>query len=89
MTLDEVMIAARSATGFGGAGFVETANQRLPIRQRTRIEGPADLAAVPVADETQWLRHTLYFSENDQLDYKPVKLKPLTVDTFQRKERTY
>ena len=49
VTLSQVIAAARSATGFGGAGFIETANQRLPIRQRTRIESPADLAAVPVA----------------------------------------
>jgi len=48
VTLDAVLAAARDATGFGGAGFVETANQRLPIRQRTRITAPADLAAVPV-----------------------------------------
>ncbi len=49
VTLDEVLTASRQATGFGGAGFIETKNQRLPIRQRTRIEHPADLAAVPVA----------------------------------------
>ncbi|RMF70937.1 MAG: efflux RND transporter permease subunit, partial [Planctomycetota bacterium] len=49
VTLDEVVAAARNATGFGGAGFVETANQRLPIRQRTQIRSPDDLAAVPVA----------------------------------------
>lgn len=49
VTLDEVLTASRQATGFGGAGFIETANQRLPIRQRTRIENPDDLAAVPVA----------------------------------------
>ncbi len=49
VTLDEVVTAAHSATGFGGAGYVETGNQRLPVRQRTRIESPADLAAAPVA----------------------------------------
>ncbi len=43
----------------------------------------------PERDDGQWLRHTLYFREGDQLDYKPVKLKPLTVETFQPKERTY
>lgn len=48
VSLDEVTAAARNATAFGGAGFVETPNQRLPIRQRTRIESAADLAAVPV-----------------------------------------
>lgn len=49
VSLDEVTTAARNATAFGGAGFVETINQRLPIRQRTRIESVDDLAAVPVA----------------------------------------
>jgi CzcA family heavy metal efflux pump len=49
VTLDEVVSAGRQATGFGGAGYLETANQRLPIRQRTRLEGVEDLAAVPVA----------------------------------------
>lgn len=48
VTLEDVLSAARSATGFGGAGFIETPNQRLAIRQHTRIEGPDDLAAVPV-----------------------------------------
>ncbi len=44
VTLDEVVAAGQQATGFGGAGFIETPNQRLPIRQRTRIESPDDLA---------------------------------------------
>lgn len=48
VTLEEVVAAARQATAFGGAGFVETPAQRLPIQQRTRIESPDDLAAVPV-----------------------------------------
>lgn len=48
ISLDQVSAAAKQATAFGGAGFVETDNQRLPVRQRTRIESPADLAAVPV-----------------------------------------
>jgi len=49
VTVDDVLTGARAATGFGGAGFLETANQRLPIRQRTRITGPTDLGAVPIA----------------------------------------
>ena len=51
VSLDQVVIAARQATGFGGAGFVETPAQRLPIQQRTRIDSPNDLAAVPVIIE--------------------------------------
>lgn len=49
VSLEEVTTAARNATAFGGAGFIETANQRLPIRQRTRLESVDDLGAVPVA----------------------------------------
>lgn len=49
VTVEDVIAAGKQATGFGGAGFTESPNQRLPIRQRTRLEGVDDLAAVPVA----------------------------------------
>lgn len=48
VSLQEVGQAARNATGYGGASFLETPNQRVAIRQRTRIETPDDLAAVPI-----------------------------------------
>ena len=40
-------------------------------------------------DDNKWLKHTLYFSEGRRLDYKPVRLKPLTVKSFPPKARTY
>jgi succinate dehydrogenase / fumarate reductase flavoprotein subunit len=43
----------------------------------------------PKRDDDHWLRHTLYLQAGDQLDYKPVRLKPLTVEAFKPKERTY
>ena len=43
----------------------------------------------PARDDIKWLKHTLYFSENNRLDYKPVRLKPLTVESFPPKARTY
>ena len=43
----------------------------------------------PKRDDDKWLKHTLYFSEGRQLDYKPVRLKPLTVESFPPKARTY
>ena len=43
----------------------------------------------PERDDDRWLRHTLYTREGDQLDYKPVRLKPLTVEAFQPKVRQY
>jgi succinate dehydrogenase / fumarate reductase flavoprotein subunit len=56
---------------------------------RTESRGAHTREDHPKRDDDQWLRHTLYFRENDTLDYKPVRLKPLTVETFQPKERTY
>jgi succinate dehydrogenase / fumarate reductase flavoprotein subunit len=60
---------------------------------RTESRGAHTREDFPKRDDDRWLRHTLYFQgtaeQRDQLDYKPVRLKPLTVDTFQPKERTY
>ena len=40
-------------------------------------------------DDANWIRHTLYFSEGDRLDYRPVQMKPLTGEPFPPKPRTY
>lgn len=42
-----------------------------------------------IRDDDKWLKHTLYFSEGRRIDYKPVRLKPLTVESFPPKARTY
>jgi succinate dehydrogenase / fumarate reductase flavoprotein subunit len=43
----------------------------------------------PDRDDSKWLKHTLFFSQDSRLDYKPVRLKPLTVESFPPKARTY
>lgn len=43
----------------------------------------------PDRDDTQWLKHTLYFKDTDSLDYKPVRTKPMTVESFPPKVRVY
>jgi succinate dehydrogenase / fumarate reductase flavoprotein subunit len=40
-------------------------------------------------DDDNWMKHTLWFTEGNRLDYKPVVQKPLTVDTFKPKARTF
>jgi len=40
-------------------------------------------------DDVSWMKHTLWYSQGNQLDYKPVQLKPLTVDSIPPKERTF
>jgi len=36
-----------------------------------------------------WMKHTFWFKDGNQLQYKPVKLKPLTVESFKPKARVY
>jgi succinate dehydrogenase / fumarate reductase flavoprotein subunit len=40
-------------------------------------------------DDENWLKHTLWFKEGNRLDYKSVRLTPLTVPTIELKKRTY
>jgi succinate dehydrogenase / fumarate reductase flavoprotein subunit len=40
-------------------------------------------------DDENWLKHSLYFREGNRLDYKPVRLRPLTVESFPLKARVY
>ncbi len=43
----------------------------------------------PERDDQQWLKHSLFSLEDLKMDYKPVRMKPLTVDSFPPKKRTY
>jgi succinate dehydrogenase / fumarate reductase flavoprotein subunit len=43
----------------------------------------------PSRDDVNWLKHTLWYREGNRLDYKPVQLTPLTVESFPPKARTY
>ena len=40
-------------------------------------------------DDQTWLKHSLYHREGQRLDYKPVRLKPLSVEAFPPKPRVY
>ena len=40
-------------------------------------------------NDEEWLRHTLWYREGNRLDYKPVVLEPLTVETIALKTRAY
>jgi len=40
-------------------------------------------------NDAQWLKHTLWFSRGNRLEYKPVQLKPLTADSVPPKVRTF
>ena len=40
-------------------------------------------------DDTHWLKHSLFFKQNNAITYKPVRLTPLTVESFEPKKRVY
>jgi succinate dehydrogenase / fumarate reductase flavoprotein subunit len=40
-------------------------------------------------NDKEWMKHTLWFSEGNRLDYKPVNLKPLTAESIPPKVRTF
>jgi succinate dehydrogenase / fumarate reductase, flavoprotein subunit len=40
-------------------------------------------------NDKDWLTHSLFYKENNRLAYKPVRLKPLTVESFEPKKRVY
>jgi succinate dehydrogenase / fumarate reductase flavoprotein subunit len=56
-------------------------------RQESR--GAHSRVDYPERNDTQWLKHSLFFKEGLRMDYKPVTLKPLSVESFPPKERVY
>ena len=40
-------------------------------------------------NDTEWHKHSLWFSENNAMAYKPVQMKPLTVASVELKTRTF
>jgi succinate dehydrogenase / fumarate reductase flavoprotein subunit len=56
-------------------------------RQESR--GAQARSDFPKRDDVNWLKHTLWYRDGNQLAYKPVNLKPLSVDAFPPKSRTY
>ncbi|MFA9461735.1 succinate dehydrogenase flavoprotein subunit [Thiohalorhabdus methylotrophus] len=56
---------------------------------RTESRGAHLRSDHPERDDREWLKHTLFYLEGRRLAYKPVRLQPLTVESFPPKERVY
>ncbi|GAA4407747.1 succinate dehydrogenase flavoprotein subunit [Advenella faeciporci] len=56
---------------------------------RTESRGAHALDDHPERDDENWLKHTLWHSSDGRLEYKPVHMKPLTVESFPPKARTF
>jgi len=72
------------------ANLVETANATMiSAAARKESRGAHWHDDHQHRDDDHWMKHTLWYSEGNRLDYKPVQLKPLTVDSVPPKERTF
>jgi succinate dehydrogenase / fumarate reductase flavoprotein subunit len=56
---------------------------------RRESRGAQARSDYPDRDDVSWLKHTLWYRDGNRLDYKPVNLQPLSVESFPPKARTY
>ena len=61
----------------------------MSAQAREESRGAHSRVDFPERDDDKWLKHSLYFMEGRRMDYKPVRLKPLTVESFPPKPRVY
>ena len=58
-------------------------------RSRTESRGAHLRADYPQRDDANWLKHSLFYLADRRVAYKPVRMRPLTVEAFPPKERVY
>jgi succinate dehydrogenase / fumarate reductase flavoprotein subunit len=69
---------------------IVSAAARHESRGAHTVDDYADSAEFPNGrNDKEWHKHTLWYSEGNRLSYKPVQMKPLTVDSVPLKVRTF
>jgi succinate dehydrogenase / fumarate reductase flavoprotein subunit len=61
----------------------------LSALHREESRGAHSRVDFPERDDEHWMKHSLYSRDGDRMDFKPVRTKPLTVETFPPKARVY
>ena len=70
--------------------LVETAvATMISAEARKESRGAHDRSDFKDRDDANWMKHTFWFKDGNNLTYKPVKLQPLTVESFKPKARVY
>jgi succinate dehydrogenase / fumarate reductase flavoprotein subunit len=69
---------------------IVSANARTESRGAHVRDDAIDTPETPDGrNDKVWLKHTLWYREGNRLDYKPVQMKPMSVDTIELKKRAY
>ena len=69
---------------------IVSAAARHESRGAHTVDDYSDSPEFPLGrNDRDWLKHTLWYADGNRLDYKPVKMKPLTVDSVPPKVRTF
>jgi succinate dehydrogenase / fumarate reductase flavoprotein subunit len=70
--------------------LIDTAKATIVSAEaRRESRGAQARSDYPARDDVAWLKHTLWYRDGNRLDYKPVNMRPLSVDAFPPKTRTY
>ncbi len=56
---------------------------------RKESRGAHDRSDFPERNDSDWLKHSMWFKSKSQLEYKPVQLKPLSAESIEPKVRAY
>ena len=82
LEVDNLIEAARAT--------MVSAAARQESRGAHTVNDYADCAEFPNGrNDAVWMKHTLWYSEGNRLDYKPVNLTPLSVDSIPPKVRSF